>query len=1112
MSDLDGLADREERLCEALAAYFEAAQAGQVPDRDAWLARYPDLAHQLAGFLADEDRLLRATAPLRSILPAGDPAREGNGSDQGSEEAAPRTVGDYELLEEIARGGMGVVYKARQRGLGRRVALKLVLAGRFAAPDEVRRFRVEAEAAAQLDHPNIVPIFEVGEHAGLPFFSMKLLDDGSLADQLDRFRDDPRAVARLVATIARAVQHAHERGILHRDLKPSNILLDAAGRPYVTDFGLAKRLDSGEEATRTGAVLGSPPYMAPEQVAGDKRAVTTVADVYGLGAILYALLTGRPPFRGDSVVETIERVKAGHPDPPSGINRAIAPDLEAICLKCLEKDPHRRYRSAEDLAEDLDRWLSGLPTRARPRSPVSRLGLWAWRRRRRLIAACAAAVIVGLIGFEAWQARQLRMARQVAQQHDEMIRRGDRAIRQVQYSSDIRRASVLVTLGNARMARDILDRHRPASGEEDLRGFERSYLRNTMADPRRSWVGHDGREVYHVEYAPDGRTFATAGADRTARVWDAETGRPVHVLRGHKDEVNFVSFSPDGSRLVTAGDDATVRVWDASDGRELRVLDGRSSPAVAALYTPDGRDIIGATRDCSLVRWDAATGQRRAGVRSFPDRWTAESLAISPQGTTLVLGARPPAGEPLLGNFAIHDLSADGLAMTRKFQPGGFANCAAFSRDGRTLAVTGSGRNHAVLYDLAGERPETILGGANGTTYTLAFAPDGRTIAVGDVDRALQLWDLETQTVRTSLLGHTERIWSVAYAPDGRTLTTTSRDGTIRTWEAAGHSDRAEFRGLRRDPTWNEAASVAFSEGGSRLLAANRAGDVLACDLATGRSQVLRTAETLTPGGFVSLAPDGTTLAVSSRQGDTDTVTLHDLVGGREPVVLASSAGWAVNGAAWSPDGKRIALSDSQDHLTLWDTAGRPLGQVVAASGSWSSAPVFLPAGDALVMVSGAGAPRQVPFDYLVWEPARSRVERHLVPANLHPAGKVVVSPDGRTLWSDWGLWDLSPLPRHRLNLIGHSDGETDAVFSPDGRTLATASLDRTVRLWNVASGQELLTLEGHTGPIRILAFSRDGSALASCGDGPDGSIEVIVWRAGSHAHGDPAEASPSSP
>jgi serine/threonine-protein kinase len=415
----------EESLHEILAAYLEADEAGKAPDRQELLARHPELRAELEAFFANRERFDRLAAPLRSCLPQPpptqeyrvDPTKDGRPtepptlaeSDPSGRSPGTKTrfFGDYELLAEIASGGMGVVYKARHRRLQRVVALKRIRSGELATPTEVQRFRAEAEGAANLDHPNIVPIYEVGEHEGHHYFTMRLIEGGNLAQVESRFVHDPRGAASLVAAVARAVHHAHQRGILHRDLKPANVLLDANGQPHITDFGLAKRVTSNVSLTETGLIVGTASYMPPEQAAG-KKVLSTAADVYSLGAILFELLTGRPPFDGETAYEILRQVQEQEPESPRALNARVDRDLETICLKCLHKQPGERYKSAEALAEDLERYIRGSAIRARPLGRLERTWRWLRRHPTRAGVGAMAAVILLLAAGEADSLRALR--------------------------------------------------------------------------------------------------------------------------------------------------------------------------------------------------------------------------------------------------------------------------------------------------------------------------------------------------------------------------------------------------------------------------------------------------------------------------------------------------------------------------------------------------------------------------------------------------------------------------------------------------------------------------------------------------------------------------------
>lgn len=420
------------KLDEVRREIEKAIASGRDLVADEWVQKYPELNPELREVLAELIARNSAAATIGGATVDGatvdsatrtavhaDDAHAGANGRKPVEPLSPglrvRYIGDYELLSVLGQGGMGVVYKARQLSLNREVALKMIRNSELASEDQIRRFQNEAEAVALFDHPGIVPIYEVGLHGDQRYFSMKLIDGEGLDKRLKSGPLKPRVAAELVAEVAEAIHHAHQRGLLHRDLKPANILIDAEGHPHVTDFGLAKRMEQESGLTMSGEIMGTPSYMAPEQALGQNSQITTASDVYGLGGLLYAATTGRDPFHGDSLIETLHKVRVDAPDAPSSINKKVPRDLEVICLKCLEKDPNRRYGSAQEVADDLHRWLNGEPIVARPVNAVARS--WMWCKRRPALAALggalAAAIIAGVIGI-AWQWHQAVFQRNAA--------------------------------------------------------------------------------------------------------------------------------------------------------------------------------------------------------------------------------------------------------------------------------------------------------------------------------------------------------------------------------------------------------------------------------------------------------------------------------------------------------------------------------------------------------------------------------------------------------------------------------------------------------------------------------------------------------------------------
>ena len=476
-------------------------------------------------------------------------------------------LGDYDLLEEIARGGMGVVYRARQLSLNRIVALKVLLHGPFSSPDFVRRFRNEAQAIATLRHPNIVAIYEIGEHDGNHFISLEFVEGRSFAELAHAGPLPARRAAQYLKTIAEALEHAHQRGVLHRDLKPSNILLDVFDQPRVTDFGLARLMHSDLDLTVAGQLLGSPNYMPPEQAGGQSPKGTPQTDIYSLGAVLYELITGRPPFQGETIQSVLAQVQNADPVSPRQLNPGASLDLQTICLKCLQKEPARRYPSAQALADDLGRFLEGKPILARPVSGLERA--WLWCRRRPLPAAMSAglagSVILGAAGV-IWQWRQAEFHAQGEERQRIIAQREAAETRLSLYAADMAVSSQAIESGNFGLARRTLDALRPKRGETDLRGFEWRYLWHLCrGDQLATLTGHD-RTVTCAVFSPDGSRLATGSMDGAVRIWGVAKREPIMTLKISTNAVWSVAFTPDGKSLMAAYE-ARVEFWDVDSWR-----------------------------------------------------------------------------------------------------------------------------------------------------------------------------------------------------------------------------------------------------------------------------------------------------------------------------------------------------------------------------------------------------------------------------------------------------------------------------------------------------------------------------------------------------------------
>jgi hypothetical protein len=540
--------------------------------------------------------------------------------------------GDYELLELLARGGMGVVYKACQVSLNRPVALKMIQAGVLASTAEVKRFHTEAEAIAHLQHPNIVAVHEIGEHDGQHYFTMDYVVGRTLAEVV---RDGPLPAVRAatyVKTIAAAVHYAHQHGIIHRDLKPANVIIDEHDQPRITDFGLAKRLTDSQlstlnpQLTLSGQVLGSPNYLPPEQAEPKRGAIGPPSDVYALGAILYHLVTGRPPFQAESLTGLLRQVVEAEPVAPGLLNPSIPRDLETICLKCLEKEPERRYAPAQALADDLDRFLNHEPVLARPIGASGKA--WRWCRRQPVRAALIAALVVVFVAGSAgvlWEWRQ-------AQCNASAEARQRQAAENREYAANIALAQSLIQDWQFDLARDALLARTP----ESYHGWEWGWLLRSCNQDLMTLSDNPilGVKVgFEAAFSPDSRFLVTSGPDRVIWIWDLATGEPIRPLRGHTGLAGITPFSPDGRRLCTfswKGADTTLRVWDTETGQLAFAPLVHPNNVFDAAFSGDGRRLVTACADGKVRVYDAATGTDTGLVNDYGD--AVNCVEFSPDG------------------------------------------------------------------------------------------------------------------------------------------------------------------------------------------------------------------------------------------------------------------------------------------------------------------------------------------------------------------------------------------------------------------------------------------------------------------------------------------------
>jgi eukaryotic-like serine/threonine-protein kinase len=1027
----------------------------------------------------------------------------GTATPASSEAATPshvRYFGDYEVIREIARGGMGVVFEARQMSLNRKVALKMILTGQLANETDVKRFYIEAEAAANLDHPGIVPIFEFGQHEGQHYFSMGFVDGRSLSQRLADGPLAPREAAELIGRVSEAIDYAHQHGVIHRDLKPANILLDQKGNPRITDFGLAKKIQGDSGLTGSGQIMGTPSYMPPEQAGGRRGEVGPAADVYALGATLYALVTGRPPFQAATPMDTVIQLLTDEPVPPRRINAALPRDLETICLKCLEKEPGRRYASAAALQQDLRHYLAGEPIVARPVTTLERAAKWARRRP-------AVAGLLGLVAFVAalglggvvWQWRAAVRARDVADEQSKNaevqaeLAEGRRVEAEKQSRlaaakeqearaqadlADRRLYGVNMVMvqrvwddGDVNLFRRLLDGQRISPMGADRRGFEWFYWARRDRAGAMAW--REPAWVAAVAFSPDGRWLVAGSTDQTVTIRDARTGTLRTTLRA-PHPVFHVAISSDG-RWCGAGSGRDLALWEIAGGKPPRILKRHQG----IYLTPDGKRFVSRVQT-GLAIHDLESGRELHAV-AIPD--SAGGDGLSRDCSRVATGAiDKPTGRE---DVRIWDLADGRLVKTLTGEVSGRAEprapfskgvtAVALSPDGRWCAL--SGVRVITVWDVEAGLVRYVVDTGAEPGWDVAFSPDSRWLvnAGGNGDNRVHIYDVVSGRLERRLTGHGAHISQVAFSPDGKRLASCDNGGGVRIWDL--EATEAVTIALKADDwvTGSVNHDLAFGPGGRWLLAAG--GAALVCDPISGRT-VTRMPEVRVP---TALGPDRTWIVCPDAH-DSGALQVWDLtrpdapkstpLRDVEPYPLAM--GVADPGMKGPPEISSLALSPDG----RWVAVGRSSGALQGPH--------------RLVFSKGLGA---APLRLLERDDGRV-----IWTANAHPdkVSSLVFHADGRRITSaslDEGAARVRDAATGReLATLKEPGGVSALQVSPDGKWIATGGFNsQLVTLWDAANGREVQALRRHSGPVLALAFSPDGQRLSSAG--ADGRIELWDTR-----------------